>query len=202
MDRCDDGSHEFSAQPRTGPRRQRPHRQERHSMSRGGVGARRGLLRLALGGHRAAPFDVRQVPAGRLPDALTCRAPNRRQKRVSLSVVKFFSPACATTTSTEKRPPKNLSHRRAVAAPPSRPPLLPHSAIVRSPSHPAWCPPRLRPRRLSHLGSPMARFLGTLRARERHAMRAKTALTSDSTRATGQATSTAPSARARTAPWR
>ena len=69
VDRCDDGSHEFAAQPRTGPRRQRPHRQERHSMSRGGVGARRGLLRLALGGHQAAPFDVREVPPGRLPDS-------------------------------------------------------------------------------------------------------------------------------------
>jgi len=67
----DDASDEFSRA--RGARRQQPHRQERHSMSRGGVGARRGLLRLALGGHQAAPFDVREVP-----NALTCRAPNRR----------------------------------------------------------------------------------------------------------------------------
>ena len=53
----DDGSDEFAAEPRTGSRRQRPHRQERHIMSRGGVGARRGLLRLALGGHQAAFRD-------------------------------------------------------------------------------------------------------------------------------------------------
>ena len=90
VDRCDDGSHEFAAQPRTGPRRQRPHRQERHRQESGGC---RGTTRVASAGARrppGGPICVRQVPAARLPHALTCRAPNRRLAQKNVDCAFFF----------------------------------------------------------------------------------------------------------------